>query len=321
MSEAALDEDTGASQRVTRQRNQTPEQKIADARKSLEATNAENAHLRTTVQQVTEHATRNGKAASDAELSRIQTEETTLANGLTQARNAETAAKAAKAAARESGNVQAELDADDALMNAKVDVKILTEKQTFFLANKDAAVTDAKALANPPQIKPDTSARDRWFATHPKFQTDPKYKQDALDAHAAALGRKIQQGTPEYFAHLDQHLERIYGANHGGGQNNGNGQGQERDMEHSSSSAAGPSRESTGGAFTHTVDGSTLQLSRDEKGVPRLTGQIPATWRQAASWCGMDEVKYAIDKMLVAEEEKAGTNKLHQTADGMSYRV
>lgn len=319
MSEAVLDDDAGSNRRVTRQRNLSPDDAITKARQELELSNAT---LKRNNEQLVAHAERTGKAAADAELARITSEEQQINNGLLQAKTAETAARAAKLAAREAGNTTAEMDADDALTNAKVEQRILAEKKTYFDASKDAAIANAKALAEPPKQTVDTSVRDRWFSEHPLYNSDPAYKQDTTDGHNLALARGHRNGSPEYYGFIDQHLKRLHGDQHGRSRDQTRRQQkQDTDMDYNSSHAAGPSRDSGGGEFSHTVDGSTMQLTRDGKGVPQLSGDIPPGWVQAAGWCNMDPVKYAIDQLVIAEEAKSGKNALVRSADGMFYKA
>lgn len=318
MSDAALADDP-QSRRVQRG-TLSPEQEIEAARQSLERKDATIATQAATIESVSAHAAKAGAAGAQAAEARIQEREGSLSNAIKAAETSVAAAKAAKRSAREAGNNDAEMEADDALTDAKVELRVLVGQKADFDAQKPRLLEEAKALAKAPPVPADTSGRDRWFSDHPMFNTDATYKQDALNAHELTVAKKIPTGSPQYFDFLNTHLERLHGKGHGKPKENGGGQQQQQQQRQDGSSAAAPPGRDVTGSFDVSVDGSTLRLTRGADGKKQLTGTIPGAWREAASWVNMSEIDYAIQQVEIREEQAAGRGTVVQMGDGAIYR-
>src|SRR4051812_41882890 len=117
MSDAALAEDQ--SRRVARG-GKTPEQEIEDARQSLQRKDRQIADLTDTNAKLAGDAGAHAKAASESEIARITERESTLNTAIASAKTTKDAAIAAKRAARDAGNIDAEIEADEALTSASV---------------------------------------------------------------------------------------------------------------------------------------------------------------------------------------------------------
>lgn len=317
MSDAALAEDQ--NRRV--QRGSTEDQveqirrQLANKDRDLTAARGENNDLRGQVATT-------ARAASDAELGRIAERESLLVTSIEGAKQNAATAKAAMRAARDSGNLDAEMEASENFSKATVRVEALTIEKNQFDAQKPTLIESAKKRGEVVATKAPARAAEaqKWLDEHPRFETDPMYKADAIQAHNAALAAGISPNSPQYPQYLNTALGRIYGKEHGheGGSTSQEDRHQEPDMSRSTSHAAPPNRdgEAGGGAFSTTVNGSTLRLTRDANGKPQISGQIPASWRDGARYCGMDEIPYAIDQMMILEEAKQGRNQLVTSADG-----
>lgn len=321
MSDAALADDQ--SRRVQRGSTISPEDELAAARRSLETKTREADKLRSTNVDLSNQVVESAAIAANAEIARINERETSLTTAINSAMTEQSSAESAKRAAREAGNIDAELAADKAFSKATVRLEALNIEKTRFDGNKPRLMEEAKRKAEAPKTAAPNRAPEaqRWLDEHPRFESDPVYKADALEAHRAAVAAGISTNSSDYSRYLNTRLERLYGKNHG--QPEG-ARHQERDSDmnrdRGTSSATPPSRD-TDASFSQQVDGSTLRLSRDASGKPQLSGQIPGSWRDAARYCGMDEVAYAIDQMVIAEEAKSGKNSLMTSSDGMFYKV
>lgn len=122
--------------------------------------------------------------------------------------------KAHYRAARESGDIDAEIEANDTL--ADVAAK-LTQLNTGLQAMKAQPTQEApkvsrtgdpvEDLARGMEAEGHTSSA-AWIRKHPEFARDPKKYAAMIGAHNVAVnGRGLTPGTPEYFADVEKTLD------------------------------------------------------------------------------------------------------------------
>jgi hypothetical protein len=123
------------------------------------------------------------------------------------------AAKAAYRAAREMGDIDAEVSASEEIAAARPRVDALKmEKQRM------AAQRQAPQQPNAPQQQagriPGPAAR-AWMDDHPLINSDPAYANAAEAAHNRAIAGGHEPESPGYFASINRELESRFGENHG----------------------------------------------------------------------------------------------------------
>lgn len=297
---------TVVSRRVERKgrEGKSAEEQLADVKKQLEAKDGENAQLRTQVVQATTDRNKLAATAAATTEARLTEREQALATNISGAKQRVATASAALKAAKDAGDGDAELAANEQLIDAKADLKLYEREKAEFDQAKPKLVEDLKEAAKPvevPAAKSGVSASaQQWIDEHPRFNSDPEYKQAALDAHDLAVQKyKHAPDSPAYFAFLNKQLNAMFGDDHGQGEamQRTPRKGRETDR---TSEAASPGRGGDGSIQSRTHN---LRLSYNQEGKPLVSGEIPAAWVEAAKWCGMTPVDYAVSKL---EEEASG---------------
>lgn len=199
-------------------------------------------------------AEESGTRARTAETSAFEAAEKAVDGQLEAQKNIVTQAQARYRAARENGDFDAEVEALDALTDAKNAVSSLNGQKTYLTQQKtvyDQRVKQAEeARKNAPATRTPglySEKTQEWIGKHPEFNTDPFYKSIAIGAAQAAVQDGCVADSPQFFRFIEQTLERAMGNNrqqsnpdHGGQQ-----QQQRRTGPNASSMAAPPSRENT----------------------------------------------------------------------------
>lgn len=109
------------------------------------------------------------------------------------------------AAAQEAGDHKAAAKAQGAMsrLGGKIDriayqKDYLESNKERFTAVSEKAETDPLAAFSP--------ATRAWIGNHPKFTTDPKYRNRCVGYHNLALADGLTPDTPEYFAYIEERL-------------------------------------------------------------------------------------------------------------------
>jgi hypothetical protein len=178
----------------------SPEDALADAQAQLTEAQAQAQADRAAREEAERRAAQAGnqaQGATEAALSAsIAAEEQRLAN-----------ARLAYRQARETGDMDAELTANEDIASARQAVDRMK-------ADKARIATQRQQPAAQPQAGMSPESQ-RWIATHPRFNSDPVYNGTATGAHFDAIRLGMIEASPAYFAHINQVLERTYGENHG----------------------------------------------------------------------------------------------------------
>jgi hypothetical protein len=319
---AAVKLDDQVSHRVKRQARVDDQDDGVSAEAALKLANETIAAQNKTIANVTKQAKDASTAAANATVGRISDREQTINSALSAAEMARKTADTAWRAAKQAGDIDAEAEALDMLAEAKLEIKTWTSEKQKFDAQKPQLLEQAKNTAAGPANDPENDARSaQWISDHPKFNTDAKYKQRALDLHAAAIARGLVGGSPGYINYLDDGLTELYGEDHGKMTNDSGGgsrtsRAADTRVDRGTSAGAPPSRDSDRGSFSaHGV-----RLIRNSDGSKSVQGEPPAEWVDGAKWTGMSLPEYCVSMLELEEEKQAGRGQVVQMGDGVIYR-
>ncbi len=111
--------------------------------------------------------------------------------------------------AKEAGDIEAEIDAQDRLAQARADERRLDEARSDLEAR--AKAPPRRQEAEPADIveayvRGRTAPTANWLRAHPEFIRDPRKQAKLTAAHYDAEGDGLVADTPEYFAHVEKFL-------------------------------------------------------------------------------------------------------------------
>ena len=322
--------DDAAALAATQQALTAAQQRESDARRQAAAVQNENARLRDLAARERQRSTVDQKAV--------------WAQSIESADNEIKAAKQAKKAARESGDVDAEVDADEILAAAiarknHAAVQLATLGETAPDQTSDRTVTP-QAQPQAEQWTP-TPRAQQWFQDHPRFNNDPGYKATAIAVHnhMASQGLTEAANPDQYFATLNSELAKIYGDNHGAppgadtmsGNRGGNGGG------NGGSHAAPPNRGGGNAGSTQVLPlasnlGQIRVQYRQDGSIARasfIDQNTRENMDEGAKVCFPEEYqkdpraavnKYTIEQIKIAEEIKRGGNAGLVYGEGGTFR-
>lgn len=191
----------------------SPEDALAESRRQLQASQQQTAEARRqarAAQQQAQHATTQAQEATTA---RISDREIAVNSVLESAKAEQATARAAKRLAREAGDLDAEMAAEEMFTVA-----------TTRMHNATAEIERIKAAPKPkppeqqaPTATPETQ---RWMDEHPAYHTDRRYQALANATHFEAIEAGHPVESPGYFDYVNNALAEVYGEDHGqtGGQ-------------------------------------------------------------------------------------------------------
>lgn len=304
----------------------TPEEALADAEKALRAKDDELAAA-TTRANTAEHTAAQARDAAARERTARQTDRQAAVKSQNEAAQADKAtAQQMKRAAREAGDLDAELKADDMLASANYRLDKTKDELDQLAGGGEMRMEDARPGTGGGQQQHQGMAPESvaWIEAHPRFKTDKGYKQAALTADSQCVIDGIIRNSPAYFRELNKAVADYEGAdgNNGGEHVNNRNNGGRRPA---SSEGAPPSRGNGGhGGAPRMVKTplGTLTVSRRNDG--KLAIQIPPGSRQdfeeGAKVTGMSLGEYAHEQVKIADEVAAGGNGGLITEEGSIYR-
>lgn len=180
--------------------------------------------------------------------------------------------------ARVSGDVDAEIDLEERLADAKYQFNAAEWEKKNLAAQKSERERVSKIeQANAQQPKPGTYSpkTQEWITKHPRFTADDEYNAAAIASHTVALRKGYQPDSDAYFEFINGRLAKQFADEEPPPR-----------QSQSQSTAAPPSRTT-----------STSRMASNGK--IRLTSdQI-----EAAEACGMSPAEYAADLMKIDEEK------------------
>lgn len=240
------------------------------------------------------------------------------------------AAMSALKTARDAGDFDAEMQANDMLSSANYRL----HQATGELAEIDAKEAGASEIlpenrgtgsgggdnGSGSQYTPEEQA---WIAKHPKFGADAEFTNAAAAAARHAMGEGAARGSPAYFRYIDAAIQKFEdnGGNTVDETPNGNGVGRRTPA---SSGGAPPSRSNGNGSGSQTIRTAlgTVTFSRRSDG--KLAAQIPADrradWDEAAKINNMSLNDYIAEQYDIAQERAAGGDAGLVTQEGALYR-
>jgi hypothetical protein len=304
-----------------------PERMLADSRKALEQRDQELADARKRENDARTQAARARDEVARANMGRATDRVAAVGSALEAAKADQTAAKLAKRAARESGDIDAEIAADELLASAN-----------YRLNQASGELNWLKQQGGQPQPQGDQGATGggqsaearAWLDAHPRYHTDAAYRATANGAHSEALRAGKREGSQEYVDFIDQIVAQVYGENHGTGTEPPAARRQQVDNgRQNSTSSAGPTNRGGGGSASGAK---TVQTLLGPVGVTRANGKVVqvvlppagsqarADWEEAASVNQMRLGDYAYEQVLIAEERAAGGSGGWVQGDGTVQR-
>lgn len=304
-------------------KQQSPEEELAQTRRALEAKDADVSAANDRAARAEQEAAAAKRDASATTLGRLSDHEAALGSAIESAKSKKQAAATAYRSAREAGDMDAELAANELLAAATAELTQLSRDKQNFDAQKPRLEAAAKAPVQ--QQGGPTAEAQAWIKSNPRYNADRVYQSVAVGLHSQAIDDGIAEGSRAYIRYIDDGLKDLYGDDHGTlaavGRRPGEQARQQEDTtvrdkggRQASSEAARGDRGAGGnglhvgnGAVSYTHrSGEKLSLSYNDKGEPQLQGRIPAEWMEGARICNMTPVAYAADQIKIKQELAEG---------------
>lgn len=256
-----------------------------------------------------------------------------LASQVESATTAVEAAKNAYKMARETGDLDAEVKANNDL--AMANARLLNANNEFERAKAggDADPTSAGGDMTDPaggnaDNGPDPDAASRaWVQAHPKMAYDENYKAQLFGEHKRLVADGVKPNSPAYFRALDAKHSEI----EGGGRRNGNSDYGSDDMngdqgrQGRGSGGVSPSRGSANGAGPGTVKTlmgpvGVTQKADGSFAVRILDPSRKADFEEGAKISNMPLGEYILEQVKIAQEREGGGSGGLITTEGVAYR-
>lgn len=320
---AAIVEDSGP--------DQSAERMLEDSQRAIQERDRQLAEANQRAARAQSEAARARDEAARANMERAGDRATAVAAQIEAAQADQATATAALRAARDSGDVDAEVKAQELLASSLYRLN----QSKGELAWLEQQGKQAPPQRQQPIYQPSIEAQ-RWLAEHPQFNTDPDYRAAAEGAHGAAIRAGHREGSAEYVQHIDQMMERLYGPGHGQGGQPMRRQEMDTPRRQDMTSSAGATNR--GGSSGGTGGGRAVQtpfgpLYVNERSDGRINIQIPqsarladgsertrADWEEAATISGVPLAEYAWEYVKASREMAAGGNGGWIKGDGQVSR-
>lgn len=187
----------------------TPEAALADSQRQLQDKDRQVADARRQTREAEQR-----RVAAEGEVARARETSATdrqavVGQALEGAKSEQNAAKMAKRAARESGDIDAEMAADEALGAATFRASQATAELEYLRSQPKPVAQQRQGAGQPSQ------AAQKWLDEHPRYFSDEAYQATAQGAHGAALRAGKPEGSQDYVQYIDQIMARVYGEGHG----------------------------------------------------------------------------------------------------------
>lgn len=216
--------------------------------------------------------------------------------------------------ARETGDTDAELEAQSSLAEATY-----AKKQAEAYLAQNPAGQDQGYVPTPNNGtggRTLSSAAQAWVDRNPRFNSDPQFRTHAMAAHQSAIDDGITTDSPAYFRFIDDSLKRAF-PDHGGERGRGD------DMSERFNGAP-PNRGGSGGGSGNTVKTpfGPVQVHRRANGTMgvRIPQDRMEDWNEAARICGMSLKDYVAEQIQIKQELDTGGNAGMITTEGATFR-
>lgn len=182
---------------------ETPEDFLADQRRQLQDASRREANER----RLRQDAERRAADAERNAAANKQTDRQTVLGTMVDGAKAEAAAaKSAWKSARETGDIDAEIAATDALTTANARIQAANAEIEWLKTQKQPEQQAG------PRLSPDAQ---RWVDDHPLYGQEGEYRDDANLAHGKALRAGHPEGSRSYVDYIDRLMTDKYGDGHG----------------------------------------------------------------------------------------------------------
>lgn len=297
----------------------SPEAALADSARQLQDRDRAVAEERRRARDAEQRARAAEAEAANARVARVTDHQAIVGQAIEGAKAEQQSARLAKRAAREAGDIDAEMAADEALGTA-----------TFRLSQ---ATAELEALKRQPVQQPQrqagrSAAAQQWLDEHPRFNTDRKYRGAAAEAHSEAIRAGNPEGSQEYVDYIDNIMRQEFGENHGREDQPDRGQQPMNNPGRAASTTVPPSRGSGGqtqGGFRPVktlLDQEPLHVQRQPGGGMRIrfaSARQQADFEEGAATCRMSLADYVQDQIRIVEEREAGGTGDLVTGEGARF--
>lgn len=222
--------------------HESPEDVLVETRRLLQESDRAGATARQQQRAAEERARQAETVAAQATATHTAGRQQTVASAIDQAKSEKTMALAAYKMAREAGDVEAEMQATDALSQANIRLSRATEEAEWLKSQP-------KPTVQPQQVRPSAAAQ-QWIDSHPEFNTNTRYHGMAIAASNEAIKSGLLDGSQEYVDYVDRVMTEEYGEGHGQGNSRRQTREEpvrERDRQPGRGDAAPPSRSAPAG--------------------------------------------------------------------------
>lgn len=310
------DEDQGPQITVDVGDQTDPMAALEDSRRALADRDKELAQARAEAQRERQSAAQARDQMARARRDR-QDDQRAVAQSAQAAAEAKLAgAKAAYRTARETGDTEAEMEAQQAIAEATYEQR----RAADYLAQYGAAGDQGNPTPEPAQNDGPTPEARAWIDAHPRFRSDAEYRAIALGAHNSAVQEGYLQNSPAYFRFIERTLARVFPEEN----TEHREQRDNREMTQNFNGAPpsrGGSGGGTGGRTVNTLFG-PVGVVRRSNGSMQIT--IPPErrddWAEAARINNMSMKDYVAEHINIRSEMDAGGNGGLITTEGATYR-
>lgn len=302
----------------------SPEEALADAHRQLKESDRRSADSRRQAREADARARQAEAAAAQATAGRSTDRATVVASAIDAAKAELTSARTAKRLAREAGDIDAEIQADDLAGAAQYRLQAATAEAEYLKANPPP---------KPGPVRSDggagmSAAAQRWVDDHPAFNSDPDYQDAALLQHRKALRAGHKDGSPEYIDFIEDAMTEMYGDGHGQEEGARPVAQQPRQQQQRQAAPRGdavpPSRNTGGNHGWKTVDTGMGRVEyQDRPGgqrAIRFSESDRENFEDGARISKMDLSDYVNDHITHAQEIAAGGRGDIIRGDGENFR-
>lgn len=294
--------------------NPSPESVIADGARQLQERDREVAESRRRETEARQREQTARQEADQARQTQHQDRQAIVAQALEGAKSEQTAARATLKAAREAGDVDAEMGAVETLSAA-----------TYRVTQASAELEAMKAQPRPqPQRTQQSAPRisdraQQWLNEHPRYNADMPYRALAQYAHNEAIGQGHSAESQDYIDHIERVLTAQYGQDHGQVPRPQTQRGREevpadRGRGPSAQDGVPPSRGSGGGnggfsAVKTVLHKDPVMVQKGANGAMRIrfsSTEQRKDFQEGADTCRMSLGDYVLDHINVADEIARG---------------
>lgn len=261
----------------------TPEEVIESLKTKLKKSEEETTTARANQAAAEKVSQESTSRAVTSEAEYVRTQEVALDNAVVAATGEVDKIQADLERALEEGDNKAIAKAQRDLGKANYDLGKMEDDKAAFTQWKEQREAAIKAAPKKTD-SPYSPAAQQWIGDHPKFNTDPIYRNIALGAHEMAKDKGIQIDSPAYFKFLEDKIGHHYGE-----EDEAPGKTETRQRPAASSTAA-PSSRDTG--TTTTANPKKVTLSPEEVA--------------AAKDMGVSVQEYAKAKLALKNEGRLG---------------